>query len=58
MDIKEKLSKFIKKFRLNQNIPNVKTNKPLTTYVKDKKKEDEEDLLAMYCCGVFDDIFK
>ena len=23
-----------------------------------KEKEDEEDLLAMYCCGVFDDLFK
>lgn len=57
MDIKKKLSEFIKKFHINQN-PNVKTNKPLTTYGKDKKKEDEDDLLAMYCCGVFDDIFK
>lgn len=49
----------IKKFKefLEESIKEIK-EKEENNIAINKEKEDEEDLLAMYCCGVFDDLFK
>lgn len=49
----------IKKFKefLEESIKEIK-EKEENNIAINKEKEDEEDLLAMYCCSVFDDLFK
>lgn len=49
----------IKKFKefLEESIKEIK-EKEENNIAINKEKEDEEDLLAMYCCGVFDNLFK
>lgn len=49
----------IKKFKefLEESIKEIK-EKEENNIAINKEKEDEEDLLAMYYCGVFDDLFK
>lgn len=49
----------IKKFKefLEESIKEIK-EKEENNIAINKEKKDEEDLLAMYCCGVFDDLFK
>lgn len=48
-----------KKFKefLEESIKEMK-EKEENNIAINKEKEDEEDLLAMYYCGVFDDLFK
>lgn len=48
--------KIFKEF-LEESIKEIK-EKEENNIAINKEKEDEEDLLAMYCCGVFDDLFK
>lgn len=49
----------IKKFKefLEESIKEIK-EKEENNIAINKEKKDEEDLLAMYYCGVFDDLFK
>ena len=49
----------IKKFKefLEESIKEIK-EKEENNIAINKEKEDEKDLLAMYCCGIFDDLFK
>ena len=49
----------IKKFKefLKKSIKEIK-EKENNNIAINKEKEDEDDLLAMYCCGVFDNLFK
>lgn len=49
----------IKKFKefLEESIKEIK-EKEENNIAINKEKEDEEDLLAMYYCGIFDDLFK
>lgn len=51
----------IKKFKefLEESIKEIKEKEENNIAINEnKEKENEEDLLAMYCCGVFDDLFK
>ncbi len=48
--------KIFKEF-LEESIKEIK-EKEENNIAINKEKEDEEDLLAMYCCGIFDDLFK
>ena len=51
----------IKKFKelLEESIKEIKEKEKNNIAInKEEKKDDTEDLLAMYYCGVFDDLFK
>lgn len=45
----------LKDFLLTQaEIKEIKEDNNIT--IKEKEKEENEDLLAMYCCGIFDEM--
>lgn len=49
-----------KKFKefLEESIKEIKEKEENNIAINKENNKEEEDLLAMYCCGVFDDLFK
>lgn len=50
----------IKKFKefLEESIKEIKEKEENNIAINKEKENEEKDLLAMYYCGIFDDLFK